>query len=85
MIIFSSVLGLKYFYYTETKNFTSLGFYQMYSRGFIHFTFYDTCSNIFLIIFTGLDFLTVHTAAFKTREACFWQYFWLFIFETYVK
>lgn len=49
MIIFSSVLGLKYFYYTETKNFTSLGFYQMYSRGFIHFTFYDTCSNIFLL------------------------------------
>lgn len=84
MIIFSSVLGLKYFYYTETKNFTSLGFYQMYSRGFIRFTFYDTCSNIF-IIFTGLDFLTVHTAAFKTREACFWQYFSRFIFETSVK
>jgi len=47
MISFKSVLGLKYFYYTKTKNFTSVGFYQMYSRGFIHFKFYDTCSNIF--------------------------------------
>lgn len=75
MISFKSVLGLKYFYYTKTKNFTSVGFYQMYSRGFIHFKFYDTCSNIFYYFYWFGFFLPVHTAAFKTREACFRQYF----------
>lgn len=73
-IVIISVLGLNYFYYTGTKNFTSVGFYQMYSRGFINLRFYDTCSNIFYHYFYWFDFLlTVNIAFFKTREACFWQ------------
>lgn len=61
-IVIISVLGLKYFYYTGTKNFTSVGFYQMYFRGFINLKFYDMCSNffiIFLLIFLLLTLLSL--------------------------
>lgn len=56
-VVIISVPGLKYFYCTGIKNFTSVGFYQMYSRGFINLKFYDTCSDLFSIIdFTDLVF-----------------------------
>lgn len=38
-VVIISVLGLKNFYGTGIKSFTSVGFYQMYSRGFINLKF----------------------------------------------
>lgn len=70
-----SVLGLKYFYCTGIKSFTSVQFYQMYSRGFINLKFYDTCSDFFYHYFYWFGFLlTVNTAPFKARGGGFWQY-----------
>lgn len=67
-IVIISVLGLKYFYCTGTKKFTSVGFYQMYSRGFINLKLYDTCSNFFYYYFCRFVFLlTVNITVFKTR------------------
>lgn len=71
-IVIISVLGLNYFYYTGTKNFTSVGFYQMYSRGFINLKFYDTCSNIFYHYFYWFGFLlTVNLAFLKQGKHAF--------------
>lgn len=56
-VVIISVLGMKYFYCSGIKNFTSVWFYQMCSRDFINLRFYDTCSNFFfIIIFTDLVF-----------------------------